>query len=100
MTTANKCQLSNNFSQLLLHITLAYKNQHFLVRSYFSKMKVKVLVTQSRLILCIPIDCSLPVHWILQARILEWVAISFSMGSPQPRARTQVSHIAGRLFMD
>ena len=30
-------------------------------------------------------DCSLSVHGILQARILEWVAISFSMGSSQPR---------------
>ena len=35
---------------------------------------------------------------ILQARILEWVAISFSGGSSQPRDRTQVSRIAGRLF--
>ena len=35
---------------------------------------------------------------ILQARILKWVAISFSKGSSQPRDQTQVSHIAGRLF--
>ena len=37
--------------------------------------------------LCNPIDCSLPgssVHGILQARILEWVSISFSRGSSQP----------------
>ena len=38
------------------------------------------------------------VHRILQARILEWVAIPFSRGSSQPRDRTQVSHIASRLF--
>ena len=38
------------------------------------------------------------VHGILQARILEWVATPFSRGSPQPRDRTQVSHIAGRFF--
>ena len=41
-------------------------------------------VTQSRLTLCDPVDCSLPgssVHGILQARILEWVAISSSRGS-------------------
>ena len=37
-------------------------------------------------------------HGILQARILAWVAISFSRGSSQPRDWTQVSHIAGRLF--
>ena len=41
---------------------------------------------------------SLQVHGILQARILEWVAFSFSRGSSQPRDRTQVSHIASRLF--
>ena len=43
-----------------------------------------MLVIQSRLILCDPVDCSLPgfsVHGILQTRILEWVAISFSRGS-------------------
>ena len=38
------------------------------------------------------------VHGILQARILEWVAISFSRGSSQPRDWTQVSWIAGRFF--
>ena len=38
------------------------------------------------------------VHGILQARILEWVAISFSRGSSWPRDRTQVFCIAGRLF--
>ena len=38
------------------------------------------------------------VHGILQARILEWVAVLFSRGSSQPRVRTQVSHIAGGFF--
>ena len=37
-------------------------------------------------------------HGILQARILEWAAFSFSRGSSQPTDRTQVSHIAGRFF--
>ena len=41
-------------------------------------------------------DCI--VHGILQARILEWVAIPFSRGSSQPRDRTQVSYIAGGFF--
>ena len=52
---------------------------------------------------CDPMDYSLPgssVHGILQARILEWVAISFSRGSYLPRNRTQVSCIAGRFFTD
>ena len=50
--------------------------------------KVKVLVTQSCLTLCNPMDCSPPgssVHAVLQARILEWVAIPFSRRSSQPR---------------
>ena len=38
------------------------------------------------------------VHGILQARILEWVAVPFSRGSSQPRDRTQVSRITGRFF--
>ena len=38
------------------------------------------------------------VHGILQARILEWVAIPFFRGSSQPRDPTQVFHIAGRFF--
>ena len=58
-------------------------------------------VAQSCPTLCDTMDCSLPgfsVHGISQARILEWVAISFSRGSSQPRDRTQVSCIAGRCF--
>ena len=38
------------------------------------------------------------VHGILQTKILEWVAISFSRGSSQPTDRTRVSHILGRHF--
>ena len=44
--------------------------------------------------LCDPMDCSLSgssVHGIFQARVLEWIAISFSRGSSRPRNRTQVS---------
>ena len=51
--------------------------------------------------LCNPLDCSLPgssIHGIFQARVLEWVAISFSRGSSRPRDWTQVSHLAGRRF--
>ena len=63
--------------------------------------KVKVLVVQLCPTLWDPMDCSPPgssVHEILQARVLEWVAISYSRGSSQPRDQTQVSCIAGRFF--
>ena len=60
-----------------------------------------VLVTQLCPTVSNPMDCSLPgssVHEILQEKILEWVAISFSRGSSRPRDRTWVSCIAGRCF--
>ena len=58
-------------------------------------------VTQSCPTLCNPIDCCLPgssVHGILQARILERVAIPFSTGSSQPRDQTWVSCVASGFF--
>ena len=61
-----------------------------------------VLVAQSCPTLCYSVvDCSPPdssVHGILLARILEWVAISFSRASSQPKDWTQVSHISGKSF--
>ena len=54
---------------------------------------MKVKIAQLCLTLCDPKDYT--VHGILQARILEWVAVLFSRGSSQPRDRTPVSHIAG-----
>ena len=54
-------------------------------------------VAQPYLTLCDHMDYT--VHGVLQARILEWVAIPFSSGSSQPRDGTQVSHIAGRFFI-
>ena len=58
-------------------------------------------VAQSCPTLCDPMDCSLPgssVHGIFQARVLEWVAVSFSRRSSQPRDWTRVSCIAGKHF--
>ena len=48
-----------------------------------------------------PVDWGLPgssIRGILRARILEWIPIPFSRGSPQLRDQTWVSHIAGRPF--
>ena len=50
----------------------------------FSQHKVKVKVAQSCLTLCHPMDYT--VHGILQAKILEWVAVPFSRGSSQHRS--------------
>ena len=63
------------------------------IRVYdFETVKVKVLVIHSRLTLCDPMDCGPPgssVHGILQARILERIAMPFSRGSSSPRDRTR-----------
>ena len=62
---------------------------------------VCVLVAQSCLTLCDPMGYSPPgssVHGILQARMLEWVAIPFSRESSQPRDRTWGSCTEGRFF--
>ena len=64
----------------------------------------EVLVSLARLTLCDPMPgilCSplgSSVHGILQARILEWVAIPFSRRSSRPRDQTHVFCIAGRFF--
>ena len=56
---------------------------------------------QACLTLCDPVDCSPPgssERGILQARILEWVAITSSRGSSRPRDQTQVSCISRRFI--
>ena len=58
-------------------------------------------VSQSCLTLCDSMDYSLPgfsIHGIFQARILEWVAISFSRRTSRPRDWTHISHTVGRRF--
>ena len=62
---------------------------------------MKVLVAQLGSTFCHTLDCNLPISSLrrcLHARILEWVAISFSRGSFWPRDWTQVSCITGRFF--
>ena len=76
---------------------------HFL-KSQWSKKSQAHAHEQSCWTLCSPLDCSPPgssVHGILQARILEWVAISSSRGSSRPGDRIHVSCVfccAGGFF--
>ena len=63
---------------------------------------VCVVCTQSFLTHCNPMDCKLlGSHGIFQARMLEWVAISYSTGSSQPRDQIWVSYVSfiGRQIM-
>ena len=69
---------------------------------HFQPLCTVVPAAQSCPTLCDPTDyrpTGSSVHGILQARILEWVTISFSTGSPQPRDQTQGFCIAGRFFI-
>ena len=71
------------------------------VLGVFFTLVLLMLVTGSCPTLCDPMGYSVPgsyVRGILQAGILEWVAIPFSRGSSPPRAQTRVSCIAGRFF--
>ena len=69
--------------------------------SNMSWRKNSATCAQSCPTLCDPMDCSrqapLSIR-ILQARILEWVAMSSPRGSSQPKDQTQVSSIAGGFF--
>ena len=78
--TKSQTRLSG-FTYLL---TKDIKRRLLLGRKAMTNLESESEVSQSCLTLCNPMDCSLPgfsVHGILQARILEWVAISFSRGS-------------------
>ena len=72
-------------------VSISKYNDRHLCSMIMLTLKVKVKVTQSCLTLCDPIDYT--VHEILQARILEWVAVHFSGGSSQPRDQTHISSI-------
>ena len=99
---------SLQYTTLVSHLRASFfrvsvKWGYYCAASAYVDTKVKWVseVTQSCPTLCDPMDCSPPgssVHGILQARILEWVAISFSRGSSRPRDWTQVSRIVGRCF--
>ena len=87
--------------QMLSSVDLSLTNHICLFTLKLGDKNLLSEVTQSCRTLCDPMDCSLPgssVCGIFQARVLEWVAISFSRGSSQPKDWTPVSFIAGRLF--
>ena len=99
--------LISNFCNLFSALTLLYSPTCIskIILSSFPFLtqyeNVKVLVIQSCPTLCNPMNCSPPdssVHGILQAGILELVAISFSKWSSRPRDGTRVSHTAGGFF--
>ena len=99
---------SNRLSYISISILKGFiASLNLFVRPAFPIKFQKLFPLESELvihlctILCDPMDCSPPgssTHGVLQLRILEEVAISFSRGPSQPRDRTQVSCIIGRFF--
>ena len=80
-----------------------YTEQKTFKESSLSVSVVKSEVTQLCLTLCDPMDCRLPgfsVHGIFQAIVLEWVVISFSRGSSQPRDLSHISCKSPALHAD
>ena len=70
---------------LVLKLKVTYT---LVVKTDNNEVKKEMLVAQSCPTLCDPMDCSPPgssVHGVLQAEILEWVAVTFSRRSSRPR---------------
>ena len=98
----------DSFLLVLCHIQVGTSSRLSVAMNLVSKMRIITkLQVLSQLccaqslqlcpILCNPMDCSLPgsfVHGILQARIVEWIAMSSSKWSTQPRNRTHISGIS------
>ena len=85
---ADSCQCMANHYNIVISLQLKFKKLIYILKI--------VKVAQLCLTLCNCMDYT--VHGILQAKILEWVAILFSRGSSQSRDQIQVSCIAGKLF--
>ena len=82
------------FYLFLIYLTSLF--QFFFFKWEFILFLLKVKVAHLCPTLCNPMDCIVP--GIVQARLLKWVAFSFSRASSQPRDWTQVYHIVGRSF--
>ena len=95
-TVENSSRVGNTRPRYLLLRNL-YAGQEATIRTGHGTMENEV--AQSYLTLCDPMDLPVfSIHGILQARILKWVAISFSRGSSRPRDQTRVSCVGGRHF--
>ena len=84
-----------------IHKTRNWRENPWYNKWHLWKTHMLCWVIQSCPTLCDPMDGSLPgpsVHGILQARILEWVAVLSFRGSSYPRDQTHVSRVAGGFF--
>ena len=91
------CQCGPDLLPLILLLAVSGKCVRYIEWQKESESEVAQLC----LTLCDPMNCGLPgssIRGILQARTLEWGAISFSRGSSRPRDRTLACHTAGGLY--
>ena len=90
LTTKTIWVFANNWNK---HWRIEYKSSYSNEQKRIKCLPVACMLSRfSRVWLCNPRDCSPPgsaVHGILQAGILEWVAIPFSRGSSWPRDQTR-----------
>ena len=85
-----------NSLHLYVYISMAYTSAISFLNNTDNQSESESEIAQSCPILWDPIDCSLPgssIHRIFQARVLEWVAISFSRGSSRPKEQSRVCYI-------
>ena len=99
ITLCSSSRLNLYVDHFIQSIWQLYISYHHNLHSFFFFF----LVSKSCPTLCDPMDYSLPgssIHGILQARTLEWIAISFTRGSSQQKNWAWVSCISGRFFTD
>ena len=87
----------NPYSKTFFHLLNDVSASNHLFQEVWRESVSRSVMSRS----CKPMTYSPPgssVHEILQVRILEWVALSFSRGSSWPRDWTPISHITGRFF--
>ena len=86
---------------ILGHLLLLLSSIFPSIRIFSNALTMCAKLLQSCLTLCNPMDYNLPgssVHGILQARILEWIAVPSSRGSYQPGMELVSPALAGRFF--
>ena len=92
-------ELLSHFTKRQQSSSSSFKDHAFFMTSYIFVVVLQLL--RHVWLFCNLMDCSSPgfsVHGIFQARILEWIVISYSRASSPPRDQTHVSCTAGRFF--
>ena len=93
LSETEKLEVYRTLNSYQVKLTEMFKNLFRNSCAVLSRCHVRLFVTPWTLAHQAPLSMG-----ILQARILEWVAILFARGSSQPRDQTQASHIVGHIL--